>query len=140
MTQPQSPDTLTYAEALAAVVAAQAGLATGGAVASTLVQVSSSVITAREVAAESAKALILGLWGAVDPYDGRAVQNFTEQARRHMVTAQTATARSAAAAQSVLLSQMGVRVPGVPSNPVDVRAAGVEVVDGRLVLQQPANV
>lgn len=140
MTQPLSPDVLTYQEVLAAVVAAQAATATGGAIAGTLVQVSSSVITAREAAAEYAKALILGLWGDVDPYDGRAVQKFTEQARKYMVTAQTATARSAAAGQSVLLAQMGVKVPGVTSNPVDVRAPGAGVVNDRLVLQQTQSV
>lgn len=140
MTQPLSPDSLTYQEALAIAASAQAAASAPAPVTATLLQASAAVIQAREVAAEYAKALILGLWGSVDPYDGRAVQAFTEQARGHMANAQTATARAAAAGQAQILSAMGVKVPGVPSNPVDVRAPGAEVVNGQLVLQRPAAV
>jgi hypothetical protein len=140
MTQPLSPSTFTFEEALAAVVAAQSALAAQNGVAATVLDMSTAVIEAREAAAAYAQTLILGLWSAVDPYDGRGVQEFTVQAARHLVAAQTATARSAAAAQAQILAAMGVRVPGVASNPVDVRAPAAEVADGRLVLAQPDSV
>lgn len=140
MTQPLSPSTLTFEEALAAIAAAQTALAAQNTVAATVLSMSTAVIEAREAAAAYAQALILGLWSGVDPYDGRAVQAFTEQARRHLLTAQTATARSAAAGQAQILSAIGVRVPGVASNPLDVRAPAADVQDGRLVLTQPDSV
>jgi hypothetical protein len=141
MTQPQQrPNQLTYQQALAAVLAAQAATTTASTLSSTLTSLSTSVITVRETAAAYARTLILGLWRDVDPYDGRQVQAFTVAAARHMVTAQTATSRSAAASQSQLLAQLGVRVPGVPSNPTDVRAPSVSVVGGRLVLARPGSV
>lgn len=140
MTQPQSPNGLTYQDALAAVVAAQAVLSATDVVAATTAAASSGVIAARETAAAYAKTLILGLWDGLDPYDGHAVQAFTAAARKHMAAAQTATARAAAAGQSQILSKMGVRVPGVASNPVNVRAPAADVVDGRLVLDIPDSV
>ncbi len=141
MTQPSpSPDGLTYQQALAAVAAAQASIAATDTITNTVSLLSDSVITTREAASAYAKTLILSLWGSVDPYDGRAVQAFTVAARKHMVTAQAATARTAAASQAQLLSSMGVRVPGVPSNPADVRSPGVDVVAGRLALQRPDSV
>lgn len=140
MTQPQQPDHFTWEEALAAVTAARAAIAARDAVTATVVDLSSAVIDAREAATAYAKALIWALWDNVDPYSGAEVQAFTEQAAIHMVTAQTATARTAAAAQSQILAQMGIRVSGAPSNPTDVRAPGADVVNGRLVLQRPDSV
>lgn len=141
--QPQQPPNqgITYEQALAAVVAAQAAAGAGAAsLAALTMSLSSGVAIARATAEAYAKTLILAAWGATDPYDGQSVQAFTETARRHMVSAQTSTARSAAAAQAQLLGRMGVRVSGVPSNPVDVRAPGVDVVNGALVLQRPDTV
>jgi hypothetical protein len=140
MTQPQSPDTFTFEEALAAVAAAQTAVAARDAVAATVLDLSTAVINAREVAAAYAKTLIWALWADTDPYDGNAVEDFTVSAAVHMVTAQTTTARTAAAAQSAILQTMGIAAPGVTSNPVDVRAPGADVVDGALVLQRPDSV
>lgn len=140
MTQPQSPDTFTFEEALAAVAAAQAAIATRDAVAATVLDLSNAVIAAREAAGAYARTLISALWRDVDPYSGADVQAFTEAAARHMIAAQTATARTAAAAQAQILQTMDIRVPGVPSNPADVRSPGADVVDGALVLQRPDSV
>jgi hypothetical protein len=140
MSQPLSPNGLTYQQALAAVTAAQAVVAAHDIVGATTVTVANSVIAARETATAYAKTLILGLWSKVDPYDGASVQAFSVASAKHMVTAQTAAARAAAAGQSQILSTMGVRVAGVASNPPDVRAPGVDVVNGRLVLQRQDSV
>ncbi|OCB09237.1 hypothetical protein A5717_26030 [Mycolicibacterium porcinum] len=139
MTQPQQSPSQgpTYQQALAAVASAQAALAASGTgLAALTMALSTGVAAARATAEAYAKTLILAAWGITDPYDGRSVQAFTETARRHVITAQTSTARSAAAAQAQLLQRMGVRVSAVPSNPVDLRASGVDVVGGELVLRR----
>ncbi|AKJ72021.1 head maturation protease [Gordonia phage GAL1] len=71
------------------------------------------------------------LWAAVNPYDEAQVRSFAQAASRVMQAAQTSVARATAAAQTRQLTALGVDVPtAVPSAPVDVRAAGVEVDDG----------
>lgn len=140
MTQPTPPRQITAADAAAALAAAQAALAAQDAVGATVLDLSRLVTTTRDVAAAYAKVMISALWADTDPYDGNAVQAFTESAAAHMVTAQTTTARSAAAAQAAILRSMNVTVPGVPSNPTDVRAPGADVVGGRLVLRRPETV
>ncbi|MBU8830839.1 hypothetical protein [Mycolicibacterium goodii] len=141
MTHPQqSPSGLTYQQALAAVIAARATTATTPNLVDLTASVSNAVINARETAAGYARTLILSAWAETDPYDGRSVQTFTQTARRHMVTAQTSTARAAAAGQAQLLRQMGVQVSGVPSNPVDIRASEAVVIDDALVLARPDTV
>jgi hypothetical protein len=140
MTQPQSPSALTPAEAIAAVAAAKLALGGDNDIASIAVALSDSVIAARESAAAYAKTLIFALWSDLDPYDGNAVQAFTEAAGGYMATAQTAASRTAGAAQSAMLQSMGVQVPGVASDPTDLRSPGVDVVGGSLVLQRPDSV
>lgn len=75
----------------------------------------------RTRAAELAKRQLRRQFNDLDVYDGDAVQAFTEAGARILGTAQTATARSSAAAQDAQLNAMGVRVTTVPSDPVDVR-------------------
>ncbi|MHA0288278.1 hypothetical protein ACXYX3_17735 [Mycobacterium sp. C3-094] len=140
MTQPSPSGIATTADALAAVTAARAAAAAGNTLLASTASLSETVIAARDTAGEYAKTLILGLWTAVDPYSGADVQAFTEAAAKHMRTAQTSTARAAAAGQKQLLSAMGVTVRGVPSNPINVRAPAATVIDGRLKLERPDQV
>lgn len=140
MTQPTPPDPITPAAVAAALAAAQTTVAGQNTMAATVLSLSSAVAATRDAAAAYAKTLILALWAAVDPYDGRAVQDYTVAAARHMVTAQGTVARQAGAAQAAILSTMGVAVPGVVSNPVNLRAPGVDAIDGRLMLQRPDSV
>ena len=127
---------LTYEDALAAAAALQASVTTSEVLLATMMSVSESVIMAREAAAAYAKALILGLWRDVDPYSGRAVQGFAAGAADVMATAQTVAARAAGAGQEQLLTSMGERTTATPSDPIDVRAPRVDVVDGRVVLRR----
>lgn len=141
MTQPQSPSpVLTTAEAVAAVTAARTALAGQDTVVASVAQLAEAVITTREAAATYAKTLILGLWSSIDPYDGVEVGEFAAAAAQHMATAQTAAARAAAAGQSRILSSLDIAVPGVSSNPIDVRAPAVQIVGGRMELVRPDTV
>ena len=102
---------LTYEEALAAAAALQGSVTASEVLLATTMSVSEGVIVAREAAAAYAKAVILGLWSDVDPYDGRAVQDFAAAAADTMSTAQTATARAAGAGQEQILTSMGKPIP-----------------------------
>jgi hypothetical protein len=136
MTSPQ-PDQLTYAEALAAVAAARAAVVPAETITATTAQLAESVIAVREQSTQWAVNIIGRLFRGVDVYDGEQVQAFAEQAAVHMVSAQTATARTAAAAQAQILSTMGVRVPRpTPSNPTDVRGTPSIDEDGAATVEQ----
>lgn len=91
---------------------------------------SENLIAVREQAYAWASRRIQRMWSQIDPYDGRAVQAFTEQAAEAMQVAQSATARATAAAQVQQLDAVGVRVDVVPSEPLDIRAPRIKVVDG----------
>lgn len=128
MTQPQTPPNqgITTEQALAAIAAAQA-LRSGHDQEATAIQtvaaMSASLATARDRAYTYAYTLIHRLWVNVDVYDGNSVQAFTEAAGNYMSTAQSAVAQTAAAAQSQILTAMGVDLPAAAaaSDPVDVR-------------------
>lgn len=91
---------------------------------------SAAAALVRSRSAASAKARIRAAWNAVNPYDGDAVEAFTIAAERVMGSAQTATARAAAAGQVRQLRTLGVDVKVTPSNPLDVRAPQVQIADG----------
>lgn len=136
MTSPQQSDQLTYQQALAAVIAAQAARSDSDTVATTTGLLAEGVIAARERATEWALNLIVGLWRDVDVYDGAAVQTFTEQAGQYMQMAQTTTAQYAAAAQVQILSTMGVRTERpTPSDPTDVRGTPSVEDDGTVTVE-----
>lgn len=61
------------------------------------------------------------LWDAVDPYDGNAVQEFTQRAAAVTVAAQNQVARIHVASQTQQLASMGVTVRVTPQVPADVR-------------------
>lgn len=133
---PPQPDGLTFQDAVALVAAAQAAQTPGDVVAAVTLRVTDAAAAVRDRAVEYAKNAILRLWRDVQPYDGASVQAFTEAAGQVMVTAQNATATAAAAAQSQILSSMGVSVPPTVSIPDDVRGAHLLDDDG----ERPASV
>ena len=91
---------------------------------------SENMIVVREQSFTWASRRIQRMWAQVDPYDGNAVQAFTEQSAEVMQVAQSATARATAAAQVQQLDAVGVKVDVVPSEPLDVRAPKIRVADG----------
>jgi hypothetical protein len=95
---------------------------------------SENMIVVREQSFTWASRRIQRMWSQVDPYDGRAVQNFTEQSAETMRLAQSATARAAAAAQVQQLDAVGVKVDAVPSDPLDIRAPKVRIAGGAVEL------
>jgi hypothetical protein len=134
VTAPASP--YTYEQAVAAAAAIHAA---GGAPAdpvATLATMSEQVATTGANVSTWAKSAIRRLWASVDPYDVKQVQAFAVQAAGLMQSAQTAAARVASAAQALQLSSVGIVVDAAPSLPIDVRAPGVAIVKGRLVLRQ----
>jgi len=68
-------------------------------------------------------ARVTALWERVDPYDGRAVEQFSRQAAQVTVAAQDQVARIHVASQARQLESMGVTVRVTPSVPEDVRLA-----------------
>ncbi|WP_195166894.1 hypothetical protein [Mycobacteroides abscessus] len=98
-------------------------------------------IAVRERAADYAKSVLRRLWGSVDPYSDKSVREFATQAAKVMRSAQTASAQAAAAGITQQLAALGVPVTARPSNPLDVRARGVQVSGGALSLvRQPSRV
>ncbi|MCX2931398.1 hypothetical protein ORI20_14025 [Mycobacterium sp. CVI_P3] len=133
MTSPSQPDTgLTYDQALAAVVAAEAGQSSDSEVSTVTAALALAVIAARENAGQWAANLILPIWRDTDVYDGAAVQQFTEQAGDYMAAAQTAVAETASAAQTQILATMGIDAPFTPSDPVNVRGTAEFATDGTI--------
>lgn len=131
MTSPSQPDAgLTYEQALAIVAGAAAAQTTAAAAEAIVAAMSASVAAARDAALGFAMAVIGQLWNELNVYDGAAVQEFTELAGQHMVEAQTMVAATAAAAQSQILSAMGVVAPLVSADPADVRGTAVIAEDG----------
>lgn len=138
MPQPQASPRrrLTPQDALLAAQAAAAARTPDQLVTVTTMRAAEGVIAAREKAARWAKLLIGKLWHRVDPYDGRAVAEFTAAATQHMAVAQKSAATYAAAGQKQILTTMGVKVTPRPSNPIDVRAPEVDFVDGHAQLRR----
>lgn len=135
---------VSYSDALAAAAAAytaQQAKPKSEAVLAVATASSTSVIAVRERAATYAKSALRTLWATVNPYSDKSVQDFAAQAARVMQTAQTASARGAAAGMAQQLSAMGVRTKAQPTNPLDVRAPGVTVHGGALRLaREPSKV
>lgn len=103
-----------------------------------VVAMSAAAALVRSRSAESAKKRLRLAWRSVDPYDGASVEAFTEAAVRVMRSAQTATARAAAAGQVRQLKALGVDVKVSPSNPLDVRSPKVDISGGSVDLQHAA--
>src|SRR5579875_1696377 len=82
-----------------------------------------------------AKRAIDAVWREVDPFADAPVRRFAAQAAKIMAAAQAASARAAAAGQAQQLAALGIRVQAIPSNPVDVRAAGATISGGKIRLQ-----
>jgi hypothetical protein len=125
---------ISYSEALAqaaaAYVAAQAAAQTPD-VGDVVRRMAERTVSHREKVAAWAVRLIEQLWSAVNPYDAGQVADFAQQAARVVEAGQTSVARATAAAQSQQFAAMGVEMPTpVPSAPVDVRAADLQVEDG----------
>lgn len=135
MTAPAKP---SYAEALAAAEAVHAARSAPLDPAAAVAATSEQIITARDSAADWAKAAIGQLWRSVNPYDDSQVREFTVKAAGLLSSAQTAATRVAAAGQSQQLAALGIRITGTPSNPVDVRAPGVSIRKGQLQLHRHA--
>ena len=90
-----------------------------------------AVIAKRLDVAEWAMKALAQLWAFTDPYDGASMKAFVGKAVRVMSAAQTSVAKTTTAAQVAQLAAQGIVVPPVvPSNPVDVRAPRVAIVDG----------
>ena len=90
-----------------------------------------AVIAKRLDVAEWAMKALAQLWAFTDPYDGASMKAFVGKAVRVMAAAQTSVAKTTTAAQVAQLAAQGIVVPPVvPSNPVDVRAPRVAIVDG----------
>lgn len=138
MTAPAPPRPATYAEALAAAQAMQSGRAVSPDPVAALSMTADQIIAAREKAAAWVKAHIQRLWGTVNPYNDKQVQDFAAQAAKLMDSAQTAAARMAAAGQVQQLASIGVRVSPSPSVPIDIRAPGAVVKNGTLQLHRGA--
>ncbi|WP_048890665.1 hypothetical protein [Mycobacterium heckeshornense] len=98
-------------------------------------RMSRQMILARDRSSQMAKRAIEALWRAVDPFDDAQVRRFAAQAAKIMAAAQAASARAAAAGQAQQLAALGIRVQAIPSNPVDVRAAGATISGGKIRLQ-----
>lgn len=96
---------------------------------------SEAVIAAREKATRWAMTRITPRLARLDPYDGHAVQAFTEAAAGQLAIAQKTTAITAAAGQKNILTTMGIPVTPRPSSPVNIRAAGADFDGGRVRLQ-----
>lgn len=64
------------------------------------------------------------LWRKVDPYDGRAVQEFSEAAAQIVLAAQAQAVSLTAATQLAYLSEVGVDLEFVPEVPDEVRMFG----------------
>lgn len=135
MTQPTPK---TYEEALAAAATIQAARAAGPDPAALVSQLSEQVASVRDKAAAWAKNRIRGLWAPVNPYNVAQVDEFAASAAKIMGTAQTTTARAAAAAQVRQLAAVGIKVTAIPSNPLDVRAPGARIAAGTVQLQRHA--
>lgn len=133
MTQPTPK---TYQEALAAAATIQAARAAGPDPTVVVAQLSEQVASVRDKAAAWAKNLIHGLWAPVNPYNVAQVDEFAASAAKIMGTAQTTTARAAAAAQARQLAAVGIKITAIPSNPLDVRAPAVRIADGKVELQR----
>ena len=137
-------DQLTYAQALAVATAAHAAQQStprSVTVLATATAASDSTIAVRERASDFAKSALRRLWASVNPYSDKSVRDFAAQAARIVQSAQTASAQAAAAAMSRQLTAMGIPTKARVSNPLNVRASGVEVNDGALaLLRSPSRV
>lgn len=96
---------------------------------------SEQIINTRDQVAAWAKAAIGRLWAAVNPYSDSDVTDFAAQAAEVMGSAQDTVGRTAAVAQAQQLQAMGIDI-GLPdpSLPLDVRAPGATITDGRVQL------
>lgn len=141
MSAPLSPP-ITYQQALEQAAAQIAELRTPKLAAEQAVvataAAATTIISARDRAAEYAKQAIHQLWLAVNPYDETAVAAFAAQAARIMMAAQQAAAKAAAAGQAHQLAAVGVNAAAVQSVPLDVRAAAAVIKSGLLDLHQHA--
>lgn len=137
MTTPNRP--ATYQQALAEAAKIHAARDAAPDPVAVTAHMSEQIAQAREHAAGWAKQAIQELWLAVNPYDPAQVREFTAKAAGLMVSAQTATARAAAAAQSEQLAALGVPVSAAPSNPIDVRAPAAHIAGGKVRLRHGAS-
>ncbi|SKS09580.1 Uncharacterised protein [Mycobacteroides abscessus subsp. massiliense] len=130
-------DQLTYVQALAAATAARAAQRStpqSETVLTAATTASDSTIAVRERASDFAKSALRRLWASVNPYSDKSVRDFAAQAANVMQSAQTASAQGAAAAMSHQLTAMGIPTKARVSNPLNVRASGVKVHNGALIL------
>jgi hypothetical protein len=130
---------VSYQEALAAAAATRAAQQTITP-AQMAAAAGENVIATRERAAEYAKKLLRRLWATVNPYDEKQVDDFAKAGVKILATAQTATGRAAAAAVSVQLQTMGIKIDATPSLPIDVRAPAAVVKNGTVTLQRRDSV
>ena len=106
-----------------------------------LQQLSDGVAGVRDHTATWAKGAIRKLWEGVNPYDDKQVADFAAKAAEVMGTAQTAMARTSAAAQTRQLALLGVKVAeGAPDVPLDVRGRPKVAGDGVDITAKPVTV
>ena len=97
----------------------------------TIAAMADAVIAHRLDVAEQVITALAQLFAFTDPYDGESAKRFIDKAVSVLSAGQTSVAKTTAAAQSAQLAAQGVRVPPtVPSDPVDVRAPRVRIVEG----------
>lgn len=130
-------DGLSYQDALVAAAALRAA-ASAPNPADVVAWASEQIAAVRGRTTEWATAAILRLWRGVNPYDERQVAKFGTEAAEVMGTAQAAVGRAAAAGQVRQLAALGIRVDGVPSLPINVRAPAAVVENGKLALRHHA--
>ncbi|OBK14082.1 hypothetical protein [Mycobacterium asiaticum] len=137
MTAPSRP--ATYQQALSEAAKIHAARSTTPDPVGVTALMSEQTAQARERAADWSKQAIGALWLSVNPYDDAQVRDFTVKAAGLMVSAQTAAARAAGAAQSAQLAALGIPVTAAPSNPVDVRAPSASLSGGRVRLRHSSS-
>ncbi|SHX31868.1 Uncharacterised protein [Mycobacteroides abscessus subsp. bolletii] len=138
---PLPPDYQDAVALAAAAYAAQQAKPQSETVLAVATAASSSTIAVRERAADYAKSVLRRMWASTNPYSDKSVRDFAIQAAKIMRSAQTASARGAAAGIAQQLAAMGIPTKGQPSNPLNVRARGVEVRGGALTLvREPSKI
>lgn len=137
MTAPTSP--ISYQQALALAAADLAAARTAPNPTVSLATLSEQVIAGRDNASAWAKAQIQRLWVAVNPYDAAQVSDFAVAAAGLMASAQSAASQVAAAGQTQQLLALGVTAGGVAATPINVRAPGIAIKNGQMVLKHSTS-
>ena len=132
MTSPQPPSASKYEAALATAAMMRTSLTPD----EMIRRMAEAVAQRRESLADWAARSLEQLWAFADPYDPESMGRFTAKAAQVMHAAQTNVARSTAAAQRQQLAAVGVNINPVPSDPKNVRASKVTIVDGKAELER----